>query len=74
MVSVDDDLVGRLYQAGTSSVLELVSSFSDGERANLAMFCYRKAHLHQVGLAITPVDLFPHTPHVECVSILDREP
>jgi 23S rRNA (uracil1939-C5)-methyltransferase len=24
--------------------------------------------------AITPVDLFPHTPHVECVSILDREP
>jgi tRNA/tmRNA/rRNA uracil-C5-methylase (TrmA/RlmC/RlmD family) len=23
---------------------------------------------------ITPVDLFPHTPHVECVSILDREP
>jgi 23S rRNA (uracil1939-C5)-methyltransferase len=24
--------------------------------------------------AITPVDLFPHTPHVECVSVLDYTP
>ena len=22
--------------------------------------------------SITPVDLFPHTPHVECVTVLDR--
>src|SRR4051812_12716221 len=24
--------------------------------------------------AITPVDLFPHTPHIECVTVLDLEP
>jgi tRNA/tmRNA/rRNA uracil-C5-methylase (TrmA/RlmC/RlmD family) len=23
--------------------------------------------------SITPVDLFPHTPHIECVSILERD-
>jgi 23S rRNA (uracil1939-C5)-methyltransferase len=31
--------------------------------------------LHDGGFdlgSVTPVDLFPHTPHVECVSVLDR--
>jgi hypothetical protein len=49
---VPDELVGRLYRAGENSVLELTATFSPRERANLAAFCYRKTHLHGIGLAI----------------------
>jgi hypothetical protein len=49
---VPDDLVGRLYGAGESGVADVVAGFSHQQRANLAMFFYRRAHLHQVGLAI----------------------
>src|SRR3954462_65483 len=50
--AVSDELVGRLLQAGTGAVFELLDRFSPMERANLAMFCYRKTHLHRLGLAI----------------------
>jgi len=50
--AVPEDLVGRLYRATASSVLELLSDLSVEDRANLAMFCYRKSHLHRIGLAI----------------------
>jgi hypothetical protein len=33
-------------------VFSLLDQFSPVERANLAVFCYRKAHLNRVGLAI----------------------
>ena len=49
---VPEELVGRLYQAGEDAVLDLLGGLSSHERANLAMFCYRKAHLHRTGLAI----------------------
>src|SRR5262249_296250 len=49
---VPEELVGRLYQLGESAVLDLLVGLSPTERANLAMFCYRKAHLHRTGLAI----------------------
>jgi hypothetical protein len=49
---VPDELVGRLYRAGENAVLELTATFSPRQRANLAAFCYRKAHLHGIGLAI----------------------
>jgi hypothetical protein len=49
---VSDELVGRLLRAGAGAVFELLDRFSPPERANLAMFCYHKAHLHQVGRAI----------------------
>jgi hypothetical protein len=50
--SVPDDLIGRLYRATESTVFDLLPSLSLQERAYLAMFCYRKSHLHRIGLAI----------------------
>jgi hypothetical protein len=49
---VPEELVGRLYHLGESAVLDLLGGLSPTERANLAMFCYRKSHLHRIGLAI----------------------
>jgi hypothetical protein len=49
---IPDDLVGRLYGACDGAVADVVAGFSASERANLAMFFYHKAHLHQIGLAI----------------------
>jgi hypothetical protein len=49
---VPEELVGRLYHLGECAVLDLLGGLSPTERANLAMFCYRKSHLHRIGLAI----------------------
>jgi hypothetical protein len=49
---VSDALVGRLYGAGADTVADVMAGFSLEQRANLAMFFYRKSHLHQIGLAI----------------------
>jgi hypothetical protein len=50
--AVPEELVGRLYRATEHSVLDLLPELSLQDRAYLAMFCYRKAHLHRIGLAI----------------------
>jgi hypothetical protein len=49
---VPEDLIGRLYRATESTVFDLLPDLSVQERACLAMFCYRKSHLHRIGLAI----------------------
>jgi hypothetical protein len=49
---VPDELIGRLYRASESSVFDLLPDLSVQDRAYLAMFCYRKSHLHRIGLAI----------------------
>lgn len=49
---VSDELIVRLVQATAQTVPEVVAEFTLAQRANLARFCYRKAHLHEVGLAI----------------------
>ena len=50
--TVPEDLIGRLYRATESSVFEMLPELSVQDRAYLAMFCYRKSHLHRIGLAI----------------------
>ena len=50
--SVPDELIGRLYRATERSVCELLPELTAQDRAYLAMFCYRKSHLHRIGLAI----------------------
>jgi hypothetical protein len=50
--AVSDDLIGRLYRASESTVFDLLPELSLQDRAYLAMFCYRKSHLHRIGLAI----------------------
>jgi hypothetical protein len=49
---VPAELAERLYRAGEGQAAALVSGFSVAQRANLAMYCYHKAHLHRIGLAI----------------------
>ena len=55
---IDDDqavpaeLVEHLYHAGESRAGDLVAGLSVTQRANLAVYCYHKAHLHRIGLAI----------------------
>src|SRR6202163_1246960 len=50
--TVPDELIGRLYRATESSVFDMLPELSVQDRAYLAMFCYRKSHLHRIGLAI----------------------
>jgi hypothetical protein len=49
---VPEELIGRLHNATEGTILHLMEQFTSKERANLAMFCYRKAHLRRIGLAI----------------------
>src|SRR5262245_19357395 len=49
---ISEELVGRLYRATEQSVLDMLPDLSVEDRAYLAMYCYRKSHLHRVGLAI----------------------
>ena len=50
--SVPAELVEQLYRAGEGRAAGLVAGFSTAQRANLAVYCYHKAHLHRIGLAI----------------------
>ena len=49
---VGDELLGSLYRASEHGLSELVESVSPDVRAMLALFCYRRNHLHSMGLAI----------------------
>ena len=47
-----DEIVGRLHGSPTRGIDGLVSNLPEDLRGNLAVFCYSRAHLHEVALAI----------------------
>jgi hypothetical protein len=49
---VRDELLGEMYRANTNGLPLLVESVSSEVRAMLALFCYRRSHLHTLALAI----------------------
>jgi hypothetical protein len=49
---VRDELLGEMYRASEQGLPKLVESVSPHVRAMLALFCYRKSHLHSLALAI----------------------
>ena len=46
------EALARLYGAATQSISDIVENLSASERAKLAVFCYGRAHLNAIGLAI----------------------
>ena len=49
---VRDELLGEMYRASEHGLPKLVETVSPEVRAMLALFCYRRSHLHQLALAI----------------------
>ena len=49
---VDDELLGQMYRASEHGLPRLVESVSSDVRAMLALFCYRRSHLHPLALSI----------------------
>ena len=49
---VPDQLLGTLYRSSPHGLNELLVSGPPDMRAMLALYCYRRAHLETIGLAI----------------------
>ena len=49
---VREELLGEMYRASEQGLPMLVESVAPNVRAMLALFCYRRSHLHSLALAI----------------------
>lgn len=49
---VPESLFGQLYRSHPQGLQELVTTIPPRTRAMLALFCYRRAHLHALSLSI----------------------
>jgi len=49
---IPESLFGQLYRSHPQGLAELVATIPGRTRAMLAMFCYRRAHLHALSLSI----------------------
>jgi hypothetical protein len=49
---VTDQMLGEIYRASAHGLNELIATVPPTARALLAVFCYRRAHLASIGLAI----------------------
>ncbi len=49
---VDDDMLGHLYRTSENGLPALVASVAPDVRAMLALYCYKRSHLHALSLVI----------------------
>jgi len=49
---VAEELIGRLYASDKHGIDQILSGLSQSQRGSLALFCYGRAHLREVGLAV----------------------
>ncbi len=49
---VSDSVLGQLYRASPHGLVAIIETVSPEVRAMLAVYCYRRAHLASIGLAI----------------------
>ena len=49
---VPEQVLGQLYRGSSHGLHELISAVPASARAMLALYCYRRAHLQSIGLAI----------------------
>jgi len=49
---VGDQMLGEIYRSSAHGLNELIATVSPEARALLAVYCYRRAHLVSIGLAI----------------------
>jgi hypothetical protein len=49
---VRDELLGEMYRSSEHGLPQLVESVSSDVRAMLALFCYRRSHLHSLAISI----------------------
>lgn len=49
---IGDELLGEIYSTSKLGLPVLVATVPPDVRAMLALFCYRRSHLHDIGLVI----------------------
>ncbi len=49
---VSEELLGSLYRSQGQGIAEVVAAYPALQRARVAMFCYGRAHLREIGLAV----------------------
>lgn len=47
-----EELISRLYRASEQTIRDVIAPLTPRQCAGLAAFCYRRSHLHSVGLTI----------------------
>lgn len=61
---VADSVLGQLYRSSPQGLAQLIETVPPSTRATLAIYCYRRAHLTSIGLAIAAScdehDLYNH--------------
>ena len=49
---VPDEMLGEIYRANAHGLAELIATVPPSARGRLAMYCYHRAHLSSIALAI----------------------